>query len=92
MRSNTPINIRQYLALIGKKGGLKSRRTLSTETAKNMVLLREARRAFKKYHTQCFWSHDPNYVIQYKDIKWIAQQLMKNGNRQLWLLGAKLCR
>ena len=81
-----------YLSEIGRVGGLKSRRKLDSKTAHDMVRLREARRLYKKYHTQCFWSYDPQYVVRLSDIPWLCEQLMKNGNRKLWMLGAKLCR
>ena len=81
-----------YLSEIGKIGGSKSRRKLDSRTARDMVRLREARRIYKKYHTQCFWSHDLNYVVNLQDVPWISQQLMKNGNRKLWIIGSKLCR
>lgn len=84
--------ISDYMSAIGRKGGKKSRRKLGSDVARKMIKLREARRAFKKYYSQCFWSFDPNYVIQFNDINWVAEQLKKNGNRQLWLLGCKLCR
>ena len=37
---------RAFLAAIGRRGGIKSRRTLDPETARAMVQVREARRAF----------------------------------------------
>lgn len=83
---------RNYLSKIGRSGGLKSRRALSSEQAQLMVRVREAKRLFKKHYAQCFWSYDPNYKVTSKDIKWIAEQLKKHGNRQMWQLGAKLCR
>lgn len=82
----------KYLSKIGRAGGKKSRRTLDPETARDMVRLREARRLFRKYHAQCFWSYDPNYKITLNDIPWVSEQLMKNGNRKLWEIGIKLCR
>lgn len=89
-----PVNkvVSQYLARIGRKGGLRSRRVLDPAVAKNMVRVREARRLFKKHHAQCFWSFDPDYHIQLKDVSWVATQLMKQGNRELWLKGKALCR
>ncbi len=42
-------DIRRYLARIGARGGRKSRRTLDAETARAMVRVREARRAFRRY-------------------------------------------
>ena len=84
--------VRKYLSSIGRKGGLASRRELSGEQARSMVRVREARRAFRRYYAQCFWSFDPNYVITGEDVPWVAEQLMKNGDREAWELGAKLSR
>jgi hypothetical protein len=38
-------NVRAYLAAIGKRGGLASRRELTRSHAKQMVAIREAKRA-----------------------------------------------
>jgi hypothetical protein len=38
-------NVRDYLAAIGKRGGLASRRELTRSHAKKMVAIREAKRA-----------------------------------------------
>ena len=38
----------RYMAEIGRRGGVKSRRKLSPETARRMVAIREARRAAKR--------------------------------------------
>jgi hypothetical protein len=38
-------SLRQYLAEIGRRGGIRSRRVLDPETARRMVRIREARRA-----------------------------------------------
>ena len=38
-------NVRDYLAAIGKRGGLVSRRVLTRSHAKQMVAIREAKRA-----------------------------------------------
>jgi hypothetical protein len=40
--------IRSYLAEIGRRGGIKSRRLLVPETARRMVAIREARRAARR--------------------------------------------
>ena len=84
--------IRKYLSDIGKRGGRKSRRTLDSETARNMVRLREAKRAFRRFYARCFWSYDPDYVLTLDDVEWVAKQLMKNGGHDAWEAGAKLCR
>lgn len=84
--------IRQYLAEIGSRGGRKSRRTLDAETARQMVKVREARRAFRRFRTTCFWSIRPDLEVTAADVPWIAEQLMKHGNREAWRVGARLCR
>ncbi len=84
--------VRRYLATIGARGGRKSRRTLDADTARTMVCVREARRAFRRFRTSCFWSSRPDLKITVNDIRWVAEQLMKNGNREAWRIGAKLCR
>lgn len=84
--------VRAYLSAIGRRGGRKSRRALSPETARTMVRLREARRAFHRFHTQCFWSTDPEYRVTVADIPWVAERLMTYGGRAGWEAGARLCR
>ena len=84
--------IRRYLAKIGATGGRKSRRTLDAETAREMVRVREARRAFRRFRNMCFWSYRPDLEIGIDDVSWVAEQLMKHGNRDAWEAGAKLCR
>ena len=83
--------VRTYLARIGSHGGRKSRRHLSGEAARNMVRIREARRAFRDFHTRCFWSFDPDYLVCAGDIAWVAEQLMTHGGRAGWERGARLC-
>lgn len=41
---------RSYLSEIGRRGGIKSRRTLDAQTARRMVASREARRAARLAH------------------------------------------
>ena len=84
--------IREYLRAIGRKGGLKSRRRLSSKEAQDMVRTREARRAFKKYYAQCFWYMRRDRVIRPEDIPEIARGLRQNGGRDGFRLAAKLCR
>jgi hypothetical protein len=84
--------IRRYLAEIGARGGRKSRRTLDADTARAMVKVREARRAFHRFRNTCFWSYRPDLEIGPDDVEWVAEQLMKHGNREAWRIGAKLCR
>ena len=73
-------------------GGRKSRRALDSETARTMVKVREARRAFRRFRTMCFWSYRSDLVIGAGDVPWVAEQLMKCGNREAWRVGVRLCR
>ena len=84
--------LRSYLAEIGRRGGRKSRRALSPDEARRMVRVREARRAYRRFHAQCFWSYPPDLVIGVDDVPWVAEQLMRNGGDEAWAVGAKLCR
>ncbi|HAH06843.1 MAG TPA: hypothetical protein DCM05_10010 [Elusimicrobia bacterium] len=83
-------DVRRYLSRIGRLGGLKSRRALSPETAREMVRLREARRAFSRFKTSCFWSFDPARLIGPADIPWVVEQLQKNGGWQAWEVAMRL--
>lgn len=85
-------DVKRYLAEIGARGGRRSRRTLSSEDARAMVKVREARRAFRKFRTRCFWSYRPDLHIGREDVAWVAEQLMKHGDREAWRVGARLCR
>lgn len=84
-------DVRDYLSSIGRIGGKKCRRKLDSITAKNMVRVREARRAFKRFYALCFWSFDPNYNITLDDVDWVAEKLKTFGGREGWELGSKLC-
>jgi hypothetical protein len=57
-----------------------------------MVAVREARRAFRRFHTSCFWSYRPDLEIGPDDVEWVAEQLMKHGDRDAWRIGKSLCR
>ena len=85
-------NVRAYLAEIGRRGGRKSRRALDPEAARAMVRVREARRAYRRFHADCFWSFDPAYSIGPADIAWVAEQLRKHGGRDAWEVATTLCR
>ncbi|NQT92070.1 MAG: hypothetical protein HQ559_04860 [Lentisphaerae bacterium] len=88
----TPSSVSEYLAEIGRKGGVKSRRRLSSEDARNMVRVREARRAFRTFHVQCFWYMREDMDVTLADVPEIVRGLRQNGGRRGFLLAAKLCR
>lgn len=84
--------VRRYLAEIGRRGGKASRRALAPRTARDMVRVREAGRAFRRLHASCFWSYDPRRRITASDIPWVVEQLRKNGDRGAWETATRLCR
>ena len=91
MKSVDP-SISKYLSEIGRKGGKKSRRSLSPQAARDMVRVREARKAFRAFHAQCFWYMREDMPITLQDIPEIVRGLRKNGGRQGFLVAARLCR
>ena len=82
--------IRKYLAAIGRRGGTVSKRALSPEAARAMVSVREARRAYRRFYAQCFWSYAPDLKITATDVPWVAEQLRKHGGREAWEVAARL--
>jgi hypothetical protein len=84
--------VNEYRRRIGRNGGLKSRRHLSSSGARNMVRLREARRACRKFHAQCFWYLREDMKSTREDIPEIVRGLRNNGGRQGYFLAEKLCR
>jgi len=85
-------SFRSYLAEIGREGGRKSRRRLSSDEAKDMVRVREARRAFRKFYARCFWDCPPKMRPRRDDVTWIANRLREHGGREGWEVADRLCR
>ena len=71
--------VRRYLAEIGRRGGLKSRRSLDPGIARQMVRLREAGRAFRRFHAVCFAPLPADRPIRQDDVDWIADRLVRHG-------------
>jgi hypothetical protein len=82
MREPISDEVKTYLRGIGAKGGRKSRRRLDPVQARRMVAVREARRAFRDYKTQCFWSFDPAWNIQNEHVPLVIRTLRNEGNAQ----------
>lgn len=76
--------ISAYLAKIGKRGGQKSRRRLDADAARAMVRVREAQKAFREFHSICFWSSPPDYRVRKEDLSWVVDQLKRHGGRTGW--------
>lgn len=83
--------LRSYFAEIGRRGGRKSRRTLRPDQVRRVVRVREARRACRRSHAQCFWSCPPDLVIDVDDVARVAEQLVRNGGDEAWAVGAGSC-
>ena len=84
--------VREYFSRIGRRGGLRSRRNLSSDEARDMVRVREARRAFREFHTQCFWYLRPDLVVTLNDVPEIVRGLRQHGGRKGFRIAARLCR
>lgn len=80
------------MARIGRRGGLRSRRTLDPDEAREMVRLREIRRAYRDFHALCFWSSPQNYRPGLGDASWVVSQLKKSGGMAGWERASRLCR
>ena len=57
-----------------------------------MVRVREARRAFRAFHAQCFWYLRPDLQVSLDDVPEIVRGLRRNGGRKGFLVAARLCR
>ena len=60
--------MKEYFARIGRKGGSRSRRSLSSADARDMVRVREARRAFRDFYAQCFWYLHRDLQVTLRDV------------------------
>jgi hypothetical protein len=57
-----------------------------------MVRVREARRAYRRFHAECFWSFDRDYRVGPADVAWVVDRLRRHGSRTTWEVASKLCR
>jgi len=51
-----------------------------------------AQRAFKQFHSRCFWFMREDAQISEEDIPEIARGLRAHGNREAFFIAAELCR
>jgi hypothetical protein len=51
-----------------------------------------ARRAFKEFYAQCFWSSDPNHIVEEQDLPWIIRELRHYGGAKGYQAVAEICR
>ena len=85
-------SVSDYLAAIGRKGGKKSRRQLSSDDARDMVRVRELRRAFREFYARCFWFMRPDAHLTLDDLSEVVRGLRANGGREGFRRAARLCR
>jgi hypothetical protein len=51
-----------------------------------------AQRAFQRFHSRCFWFMREDACVGEEDIETIVRGLRTHGNREAFLIAAKLCR
>ena len=45
---------------------------------------------FRAFYASSFWSYRKDLKITQADVPWVAEQLMKHGNRETWWVAARL--
>lgn len=63
---------------------------VSDEVRRRRVEL--AQRAFREFFAQCFWSSDPDHVVEEQDLPWIMRNLRENGGHRGYRIVSELCR
>ena len=61
-------------------------------TARDLVRVRELRRAFREFYARCFWYMRPDAHLTLDDLPEVVRGLRKNGGKEGILRAAKLCR
>jgi hypothetical protein len=51
-----------------------------------------AQRAFREFHSRCFWFMREDLTVEAKDFPAIIRGLRSHGNREAFFVAAKLCR
>lgn len=55
-----------------------------------MVAVRDARRAYRRFHASCFPSHPTALTITHAEVPWVAERLMKSRSREARRIGERL--
>jgi hypothetical protein len=50
-----------------------------------------AQQAFNRFHTRCFWFMREDLRVSEEDIEAIIRGLRSHGNREAFLIAARLC-
>ncbi|MGA2243533.1 MAG: hypothetical protein ABSH48_00935 [Verrucomicrobiota bacterium] len=51
-----------------------------------------AQRAFREFHSRCFWFMREDLSVGVADLRAIVRGLRAHGNREAFFIAAKLCR
>ena len=49
-----------------------------------------ARRAFKEFYAQCFWSYRRDWLVEEEDIPWLIEELRLNGGHKGYRMATAL--
>lgn len=62
------------------------------DTRSDDVRLQRAQALYERFHGQCFWDCAPDLKLTARDIVFVVERLLKEGDRQAYLAGMQLCR
>ncbi|MGD0410234.1 MAG: hypothetical protein ABSC18_00895 [Verrucomicrobiota bacterium] len=51
-----------------------------------------AQQAFQRFHSRCFWFMREDLLVGEEDIEAVIHGLRAHGNREAFLIAARLCR
>jgi len=64
----------------------------SSDTVAGRRRLELARKAFKEFYAQCFWSYREDAEITEEDIPWVLRELRLNGGHRGYRVVGEICR
>ena len=64
----------------------------AVDAAARQRRLELARKAYREFFAQCFWSFDPDLDIGETDLPTIIRELRHNGGHKGYRIAAELCR
>jgi hypothetical protein len=64
----------------------------ASDKAARQRRLELARKAFKDFYAQCFWSYREDAEITQEDIPWVLRELRLNGGHRGYLVAGEICR
>jgi hypothetical protein len=63
----------------------------ASDTAARQRRLELARKAFKEFYAQCFWSYREDAEITEEDIPWVLRELRHNGGHSGYRIAGEIC-